>query len=177
MNSSRNIVLVGFMGTGKTSTGKLVAKKLNREFVDADHEIEKRERRDIPSIFAGPGEPYFRNVESEVIRDLAARGNLVIAPGGGAVTVPENVANLSRTGVVICLRAKPETILQRVGRDMNRPLLRAPDRLERIRELLAKRKPLYDAIPLQLETDGLDTRQVANKVIAIFRAQTPPPAA
>jgi shikimate kinase len=158
------------MGTGKSSVGKLVAKELHREFVDADHEIEKREHSDIPAIFANAGEPHFRKVESEVIRDLSARENLVIAPGGGAVINPVNVENLAKTGVVICLRAKPETILERIGHDMNRPLLRAPDRMERIRELLAKRKTAYDSIPLQIETDGLATREVGRRVIDLFNA-------
>ena len=165
-----NIILVGFMGTGKSSVGKLVAKKLNREFVDSDHEIERRANCDIPTIFSAAGEAEFRRIEREVIRYLSARENLVIAPGGGAVLEPENLADLSRSGVVICLRAKPETILQRVGRDSNRPLLRGPDRLERIRELLAKRDPVYDTIPLQLPTDGLNTNQVADRVIGLFEA-------
>lgn len=170
MSSSRNIVLVGFMGTGKTSVGKFVARKLGRTFVDADHEIEKREGCDIPTLFAGAGEDSFRRIEREVIRELSARDGLVIAPGGGAVLNPENIADLARTGVVICLRAKPETILRRVGRDTNRPLLRAPDRLGRIRDLLAKRQPVYDAIPLQVDTDGLTTREVADRVIELFRS-------
>lgn len=175
MSASPNIVLVGFMGTGKSSAGKLVAKKLNREFVDADHEIEKRENCDIPTIFAEAGEAEFRQIETEVIRELAGRENLVIAPGGGAITVAENMENLARNGVVICLTAKPESILQRVGHDKNRPLLRGPDRLERIRELLAARAKFYDAIPLRVSTDGRNTRQVANEIIRVFNAATAAP--
>lgn len=167
----RNIVLVGFMGSGKTSVGRLVARELQREFVDADHEIEKREGCDIPTIFSAAGETEFRRIERAVIRDLAARQNLVIAPGGGAVLDPDNVADLARTGLVICLRVKPETVLARVGEDTNRPLLRAPDRLERIRELLAKRGPIYDAIPAQVDTDGLSTQEVAARVIELFMRQ------
>ena len=170
MTDARNIVLVGFMGTGKTSVGKFVAKELRREFVDTDHEIERRENCDIPTIFSAAGEAEFRRIEREVIGELSARENLVIAPGGGVVLDPENLASLQKTGVVICLRAKPETILQRVGHDTNRPLLRAPDRLARIRELLAARKPAYDSIALQIETDGLTTAQVAAKAIELFNA-------
>lgn len=169
--STRNIVLVGFMGSGKSSVGRLVARHLGREFVDADHEIEKRENCDIPTIFSAAGEEEFRRIEREVIQALAARQNLVIAPGGGAVLNPDNLTDLAHTGMVICLRATPETVLARVGHDTNRPLLRAPDRLERIRELLAKRQPIYDAIPLQVETDGLSTHDVATRVIALFEAQ------
>lgn len=169
MSTSRNIVLVGFMGTGKTSTGQCVAKALGREFIDADDEIVRREGRDIPAIFATSGEPYFRQVERAVIQSLAAREDLVIAPGGGAIMNPDNIADLSRTGVVMCLRATPEMILKRVGDDPNRPLLRAPDRLERIRELLARRAPLYDSIPIQVETDGQTPEEVAVRVLEIFR--------
>ena len=169
--SRRNLVLVGFMGSGKTSVGRLVARQLGREFVDADHEIEKRENCDIPTIFSAAGETEFRRIEREVIRDLSARENLVIAPGGGAVLNPENLADLARTGTVICLRAAPETVLARVGHDTNRPLLKAPDRLERIRDLLQKRQPIYDAIPLQVVTDGLNTHEVAQRVVALFSAE------
>ncbi len=169
MSSTKNIVLVGFMATGKTSTGQFVAKSLGREFIDTDHEIERREKRDIPTIFAVDGEPAFRKIERDVIRDLSGRENLVIAPGGGAVLNPDNLADLGRSGIVICLRAKPETVLSRVGNDTNRPLLRAPNPLERIRELLAKRAPVYDSIALQLDTDGLTPEQVGVLVLDLIQ--------
>lgn len=174
MTDRRNIVLVGFMGTGKTSTGTSIAEKLGRPFIDMDAEIERREGRSIPDIFAKDGEPRFRELERALVRELAARDGMVISPGGGIVLNPDNIRDFSATGYVVCLRATPEMILQRVGDDPNRPLLQAPDRLARIRELLAKRAPLYDAVPHPVETDGLTPAEVADLVIAAFRASRPP---
>ena len=168
MSPARNLVLAGFMGTGKTSAGRLAAKRLGREFVDVDALIEARENCDIPTIFAEAGEAAFRAIERELIRDVAARENVVIATGGGAVVDPQNLAELQRTGTVILLTATPETILARVGRDTRRPLLRGEDRLARISDLLEKRRAAYGAIPLQLATDGLTTAEVADRVIQLF---------
>jgi shikimate kinase len=165
----RNIILVGFMGTGKSATGRLVAQALRREFIDMDSVIEQREQRSIPKIFADSGEPYFRQLERALVQELAARENLVIAPGGGIVLNPENVRDFQRTGLVICLGATPETILARVGHDANRPLLQGGDKLQKIRDLLGKRQALYDAIPLQLATDGQTAAQVADGVLRLFK--------
>lgn len=164
----RNIVLVGFMGTGKSSTGRALASRLGREFIDMDALIEARERRTIPQIFAESGEPYFRALEKDLAAELAARRNLVVAAGGGIVLNPQNIRAFSETGWVICLRASPETILSRVGHDTNRPLLQTQDKLGRIRELLAKRQPLYDAIPLQLDTDGKTPEAVAEEILNLL---------
>lgn len=161
-----NLVLVGFMGTGKTSTGRVLAERLGRAFVDMDQRIEEREGRTIPDIFAQSGEPYFRALERALVQELAAQRNLVIAPGGGIVLNPDNVRDFAATGHVICLRASPEWILQRVGADANRPLLQTEDKLGRIRELLARRQALYDAIPAQVDTDGLTPAQVADRILA-----------
>ncbi|MCO5043766.1 MAG: shikimate kinase [Kiritimatiellae bacterium] len=165
---SSNIILVGFMGTGKSATGRALAARLNREFLDMDTLIEQREQRSIPAIFADSGEPYFRALERALVQELSARNDLVIAPGGGIVLNPDNIRDFSRTGHVICLRATPEMILQRVGDDPNRPLLQTADKLGRIRELLAKRQHLYDAIPLQIETDGKTADEVALEILALL---------
>ncbi|MFH0908622.1 MAG: shikimate kinase [bacterium] len=166
---NRNIILVGFMGTGKSSTGRIVAERLGRRFVDMDALIEEQAGKSIPKIFAENGEPHFRSLERNLVRDLSGRTGLVIAPGGGIVLNPENIADFSRTGLVICLHATPQMILARVGADANRPLLQGGDQLQTITDLLAKRQPLYDAIPHRIDTDGFTPADVAGKVIELFR--------
>lgn len=171
----RNIVLVGFMGTGKSVTGRVLAQRLGRRFLDMDTLIEERQGMTIPRIFAQHGEPHFRRLERALVQELAAQGDLVVAPGGGIVLNPDNIRDFSATGLVVCLRASPEMILSRVGQDPNRPLLQTDDKLGRIRELLGKRKHLYDAIPHQFETDGKTAEQVAEEILAEFRAAAPSP--
>ena len=170
VNDSRNIILVGFMGTGKSSTGRAVAARLGRAFLDMDSMIEEQQGKPIPQIFADHGEPYFRALERKLVQELALRSNLVIAPGGGIVLNPDNIADFSRTGFVVCLHATPQMILSRVGADTNRPLLQGGDKLQKITDLLAKRQPQYDAIPRRIETDGFTPAEVAEKVIALFQA-------
>jgi shikimate kinase len=165
-----NVVLLGFMGTGKSTTGRLIADRLGLGFVDMDHEIERRDGRVISAIFATSGEAYFRDRESEVARELAGRSGLVIAAGGGVVLNPDNTRVLGVTGVLVCLTARPETILERVGRKKTRPLLLEADPLARIRQLLAARQALYDAIPHRVATDGLAAETVADQVVAVVRA-------
>jgi shikimate kinase len=163
---------MGFMGTGKTSTGRVVAEQLSRRFVDMDELIEQRENASIPEIFASRGEPHFRRLERSMVVELAAQQDLVIAPGGGIVLNADNTADLARTGVVIGLRARPQTILKRVGHDTRRPLLQGGDKLQKIQDLLAKRQALYDALPYRLDTDGLSPSEVADQVLDLFRRVT-----
>lgn len=161
----RNIVLVGFMGTGKSSAGKNLAQKLGMEFLDMDDEIVRREGCSIPEIFRDRGEPAFRQLERALVVELAARRNLVISTGGGIVLNPDNIRDFSATGYVICLQAKPTSILARVGHDTNRPLLQGGDKLAKISELLAKRQPLYDAIPFQIDTEGHKPADTAEAIV------------
>lgn len=173
MSDTRNIVLVGFMGSGKSSTGRYVAEKLGRPFLDLDTEIERREGRPIPDIFAKNGEPYFRQLERALVQELSARDRLVIAPGGGIVVNPDNVRDFAARGLVINLRVSPEWVLKRVGQDPNRPLLQGGDPLQRIRELMEKRRALYAAVPHQIETDGLTPETVGDLVLDLFRKTAP----
>lgn len=167
--NSWNIVLVGFMGTGKSATGRVLARRLGREFIDMDSVIEGREGRSIPEIFAGKGEPHFRQLERDFVLELAGRSGLVIAPGGGIVLNPDNIRDFSRTGLVVCLKASPETILKRVGHDTSRPLLQGGDKLQKIRDLLGRRQALYDAIPAAVDTDGQTPEDTADAVMQLFR--------
>ncbi|MGS0741904.1 bifunctional shikimate kinase/3-dehydroquinate synthase AroKB [Glaciimonas sp. GG7] len=141
-----NIILVGLMGSGKTTVGRALAKKLNKLFIDSDHEIEARTGASIPLIFEIEGEPSFRQREAEVIRDLTARQNIVLATGGGAILNPDNRAYLKSSGIVIYLRASVHHILQRTSRDKNRPLLQTADPRRRLEELSRQRDPLYREI-------------------------------
>lgn len=165
----KNIVLVGFMGTGKSRVGRLLAKRLGLDFVDMDALIEERQGKPIPRIFAEEGEPAFRRMERELVRELAAREGQVIACGGGIVLNPDNLADYAATGLVVCLSAAPDTILERVAHETHRPLLAEGDKLQKIRDLLARRQPLYDAVPHQVPTDGLSAEDVAERILALRR--------
>lgn len=141
-----NIFLVGLMGAGKTTIGRLLARKLNRRFVDSDHEIEARTGATIPWIFEIEGEACFRRREADVIRDLSGQQGLVLATGGGAVLNPQSRALLAERGTVIYLRASIGSILQRTAHDKNRPLLQTADPRAKLEELWTQRDPLYREI-------------------------------
>ena len=166
--SNRNIILVGFMGTGKTTVGKLLARKLDMEFLDMDRVIEERQQRNISAIFAEEGEQLFRSLERALVHELAARQGLVIAAGGGVVLNADNVADYSRTGLVVCLTAAPEAILKRVSRTSHRPLLEGDEKLKRIREIMEKRQALYAAIPQQVDTTHLAPQAVAEIILRMY---------
>ncbi len=137
-------MIVGLPGVGKSSAARRVARRLARPFVDFDIEIESREQMSIDRIFAEKGEPYFRACELALTRDLAPRGGLVMAPGGGWVTSAEAVALLRPRSLLIYLRMRPEVALSRVRRaKRQRPLLQTADPLATMRRLLAEREPVY----------------------------------
>lgn len=169
--SGRNIILTGFMGTGKSTVGRLVAAALGRELVDMDAVLESRAGCTIAELFRRQGEAHFRRLERALVVELAARSGLVIAAGGGAVLNPANLDDLQRSGLVVCLTADPETILRRVEREAHRPLLAGGDPRARIDALLAARRAAYAAVPHQLDTTGLTPEAVAERVLALARAQ------
>jgi 3-dehydroquinate synthase len=141
-----NIFLIGLMGAGKTTVGRALAKRLNKRFIDSDHEIEARTGASIPLIFEIEGEASFRQREVDAIRDLASLDGIVLATGGGAVLRPENRECLRANGTVIYLRASVASILQRTQHDKNRPLLQTADPRKRIEELAREREPLYQEV-------------------------------
>lgn len=165
----RNIVLIGFMGTGKTTIATQVARVLKMRYVSTDDLIEKREKRTINEIFTTEGEDYFRDVESAVVRELSAMEGLVIDTGGGVVIREENMAILKSGGAVICLNADEETVMTRTKKYKHRPLLNVEDPKARIRSLLAKRSPLYARADHTINTGELTIRQVVEKVIDIAK--------
>jgi len=164
----KNIVLVGFMGTGKTAVAKKLARKLGAKFVSTDDIIEAREKRPITDIFAKDGEPYFRKVEKDVVREVSTMKNVVIAAGGGVVLDSENMRNLKATGVVVCLDATPEEILKRTEMVSHRPLLNVPSPIEKIKELLEKRKPFYAKADHAVDTTGKKIDEVLKEIIDIL---------
>ncbi len=140
---SNNIFLVGMPGAGKTTVGRQLARRLQRSFVDADHEIEARTGVRIPLIFDIEGEQGFRDREAKVIAELASRTDLVIATGGGAVLRPENRSALRQGGTVIYLSVAPDLLFERTKLDPNRPLLQVDNPRQKLDELFAQRDPLY----------------------------------
>lgn len=138
-----NIFLVGLMGAGKTTVGKLLARHLRKTFLDSDHEIEKRTGASIPLIFELEGEAGFRAREAAMIEELTQLRDIVLATGGGAVLNERNRENLKNHGTVVYLRAKVEDLWARTRHDRNRPLLQTADPLAKLRELYAQRDPLY----------------------------------
>jgi shikimate kinase len=156
------------MGTGKSATGRIISRRLERVLMDMDALIEEREGRTIAQIFAQEGEPHFRVLERGLVQELSQRRNLVIAAGGGVVLDPENIRDFSRTGVVICLKSSAGAILRRVGGAKHRPLLENDDKARRIMELLESRRPLYDAIPHQIDTSHLSPESTAERVVEIY---------
>ncbi|MFH0790363.1 MAG: shikimate kinase [Candidatus Omnitrophota bacterium] len=163
-----NIYLVGFMGTGKTSVGRGVARSIKWQFVDLDELIEAREKRTIPDIFAQSGEPYFREVEKQVLKQTAEKDNLVAACGGGIVIDPENIRLMKQTGKIICLKASPEAILNRTKKSSHRPLLNVDNPMQRIEELLEKRAAFYALADITIDTSALSVKQVEDEVIKIM---------
>jgi shikimate kinase len=143
MTNCQNICLVGMMGAGKTTVGRHLAKKLDRRFVDADHEIEARTGVRIPTIFEIEGEAGFRRREAEAIEALTRENGLILATGGGAVLDPANRRRLKEAGLVVYLRVLPLVLYERTRHDRNRPLLQVADPLTRLEELFAQRDPLY----------------------------------
>jgi len=166
MHHNRNIILIGFMGTGKTTIGRALADQLKRDFVDMDAELEACAGKPIPRIFAEDGEPEFRRMERNLVAELSRRSNLVIAAGGGVVLDPDNIRDFSATGHVICLKALPDEIIRRVSGSSHRPLLEQGDKGARIRKLLCQRQPLYDAIPCKVDTTGKAPAEILGLVLA-----------
>jgi shikimate kinase len=143
---SGNLILVGMMGSGKTTMGRALARQLGKDFVDSDEEIIKRTGVTVPHIFDVEGESGFRLRETAAIKDLAARDNLVLATGGGAVLAEENRTALQQNGIVIYLKAGVHDLWQRTRHDRNRPLLQTKDPHGRLTELFQERDPLYQQV-------------------------------
>jgi shikimate kinase len=165
-----NIALIGFMGTGKTSVGRLVAETLRFDFLDTDELIQTRTGRTISDLFAKDGEPAFRALERQVVDELADRKNTVIATGGGLPTHAEHLQKLKTYALTVCLWAAPEKIWERVRHQSHRPLLlRGDDPQKTIRELLASRTPFYQQADVLMNTDQRSAREVAQQIAVQYK--------
>lgn len=165
----KNIVLIGFMGTGKTTSGHILANRFGWDFIDVDQKIEEHCSMPIAHIFNRHGEEYFREQEKIVIEKLVNCSNSVIATGGGAILSDENVRNLKKCGTVVCLNASPETIIQRLEHDtVSRPLLNCPKRLERVTKLMQERHARYETADLCVDTDSIDPWEVTENIVKFF---------
>lgn len=167
MNKS-NIVLIGFMGTGKTAVGKRLATLLDKEFYDSDQEVEDVTGMSVTQLFDRYGEIRFRSEENLAIQRLAQHDNCVIATGGGVILNPDNMRLLSDKGIVICLSATPEIIYQRVKRRNNRPLLKKGDMLQTILELMKEREELYKSADFFLDTSDIDFQDIINRILSFI---------
>jgi shikimate kinase len=167
-----NLALIGFMGTGKTSVGRLVAEQLNFDYLDTDEMIQSAIGRTIADIFKSDGEKKFRGLEEKVVMEISTRKKIVIATGGGLPTNSKNLASLKTHALVVCLWASPEKIWERVKNQSHRPLLHDVNPQAKIRELLAAREPFYKQADVLLNTELRSVREVAQQIVHQFRLAT-----
>ena len=160
-----NIFLIGFMGSGKSTVASCLAKKYGMEIVEMDQVIVEREGMSISDIFAHKGETYFRDVESQLLTEIQAKQDRVISCGGGVVIREQNVKEMKKCGKVVLLNAKPETILERVKDDKNRPLLQGKKDVSFIGDMMEQRRPKYEkAADLIIETDGKGAEEICKEI-------------
>ena len=160
-----SIALIGFMGVGKTAVGKILAKELNREFVELDSLIERKAGKPIPEIFEQDGEVVFRELEIEITKEVSENKNQVIACGGGVVLNNINIDRLKRNSIIVYLTASPRVILKRVSNGGERPVLKINNLLT-IQELLRFREPFYErAADFKINTSRADIKSVIEQII------------
>jgi len=163
-----NVYLVGFMGSGKTTVGKILAEKINKAFVEMDEIIEADEGKPITDIFTQEGEERFRRLESKLLRDLSVRKDLVVSCGGGLICNDENLRILKDTGKVFFLRASAMVVYNRTKQHAHRPLLNVDNPLGAIEELLKKRNSFYAQAHYTIDTDNISADEVVDNIIEIL---------
>lgn len=176
----KRIYLTGFMTSGKSTIGPILANVLGLEFVDLDKEIESLENATVVEIFEKQGEQYFRNLERKILDDLSKKNNLVVSLGGGTITYQENLSMLKRTGIIVYLQVSPKVLYMRLRNKTNRPLFRdlvlgensEKDFLDRITDMLKKRKEYYEKADLIINTDfnpiGVTVDKIAKSISRIL---------
>ncbi len=167
----KNIVLIGLMGSGKTEVGKKLAERLKYTFIDTDSLVEKKKGKSVAAIFIEDGEPYFRELEAEIVRELSVNSRHVISTGGGIVIGRENMSNLKHGGLLVWLKASPETIYSRIKAETHRPLLEVENQLEEIKMLSEMREQLYADADISIDTDELDVDKIVDVIIDAYRSR------
>ena len=167
--NQKNIAIIGFMGAGKSSISKLLAKLLNRKIACLDDLIEEKEGRKISDIFKDSGEAYFRKMESQIIEEVSQKKNLIIDCGGGAVINPKNIEHLKKNSVLIYLSASPEVIYERIKQERHRPLLQIQNPQEKINELLSAREAFYKKADFVIDTDKKIPEEICAEIVKVLQ--------
>ena len=166
MDDKKNIILIGMMGAGKSTLGHLLDAKLSDfYYVDIDNKIEEEAGKLIPDIFEQDGEDYFRELESKVIKKFCSYHNQVIATGGGIVEKTENIDIMKKNGVLFYLKAKPQTLFERIKNSTHRPMLFHKDPMERINQLIKKREQLYEMADFEIDTEDKELLEIVNEIV------------
>lgn len=173
----QNLALIGFMGTGKSSVGRLAAGQLHFSFLDTDELIESHVGKSVSEIFAQAGEIAFREIEKQVVEELSRSRRTVISTGGGLGASEANLLSLKKHALLVCLWASPEVIWDRVRTQVHRPLLQGPDPIGKIRQLLAAREPFYRQADVLVNTEQRSVKDVALQVLHQFHVASRPPSA
>jgi shikimate kinase len=174
VNNKGNIILTGFMGTGKSSVGQKVAQRLNKRFVDTDVVIATETGKTIAAIFAEQGEAHFRALERAAIARVSEAQDIVVATGGGAMVNEDNARRLKESGMVICLTAAPDVIWARVQNNTDRPLLQGENPLDKIRALLTSRAEAYAKADLTIDTSTLSIDEVVETICSQVKTSEKP---
>lgn len=165
----KNIILCGFMGCGKSTIGRKLSQRLEKEFVDMDRYIEAKEGLTVKEIFEKYGEEKFRELETQACRELSEKSDLIIAAGGGTLTFQRNIDILSSSGRIVYVDVKYEMLCERLKRDTRRPLLQVENRNEVIKELLEKRRPIYERAASIYIDGNFTSGKVANIILGILQ--------
>lgn len=163
---NKNIAFIGFMGSGKSTISKSLSKKLNMTMVDTDEYIVEKNNQSISDMFDSHGEEYFRDKETEAIKEISNSNGIIISCGGGAVLRDENVEYIKENGAIVLLQATPETIYERVRYSTDRPILNGNMNVEFIKELMSKRKDRYESVAdIKIATDGKSVDDIVNEIV------------
>ncbi|OGH97570.1 MAG: hypothetical protein A2104_03065 [Candidatus Melainabacteria bacterium GWF2_32_7] len=166
---ARNIVLIGLMGSGKTTVGNLIAQKLGKNFIDTDVLIEKEAQMTINEIFQLYGETHFRELESKIIKKLSLDSDQIISTGGGSVENQDNLKNLKETGILFYLKASAKKLFERIKNEDNRPLLKNDDPLKTLEKLLEKREKFYTQANFIISTENKQIDEIVNEIVEKYK--------